>query len=316
MLFSWLKRRRKAISRRKLLSHASSSVSVPELTSESEFEPWQEKIRHFFIAPSFSDRLIQHAKSALATQRLIHAQDIAMWIQKTHPPVCANLNQWLADKPLVIFLLGVNGAGKTTTIAKLIHALTHTHAIPTSRIGAIGTDTFRAAAMAQLEKRIHGLGVQAYIPHDIKKPSTVLYQGLTSFLPSGKKDVILIDTSGRLHTDKNLMRELDSLITHGKNWAREHTSHSQIKTLLICDGTHGHSLESQIQTFHSHLTLDGVMFTKYDCLSEKGPLIATVATTQVPLFGLGMGEADQDLWRPSPSEFIYQALGCVSATKV
>ena len=219
----------------------------------------------------------------------------------------ANLSQWLMQRPLILFLLGVNGSGKTTTIAKLIHTLHTHHSIPKSKIGVIGTDTFRAAAMQQLQKRIQNLGCDITISQDAKKPSTVLYQGLQQL---GKtKEVILVDTSGRLHTDQNLMNELSTLLKNGEKWAKAQSSSSHTKNILICDGTHGQNLEVQVKTFSNQLSIDAMFFTKIDCVAEKGPFLATFLSCHCPLLGLGTGEHNTDLWQPSAQEFVKSLCG-------
>lgn len=205
-----------------------------------------------------------------------------------------SLSQWLTYHPLVLFLLGVNGSGKTSTIAKLIHILCTQHRIEKSKLAVIGTDTFRAAAMTQLQKRIQNLACDSHIPLDAKKPATALYQGLEKF---GKtKDVILVDTSGRLHTHQNLMNELSALIQNGEKWIKAQSQTSCIKNVLICDGTHGNNLKAQIKAFSDHVTIDAIFFTKIDCVTEKGPLLATILGCQSPLLGLGIGERDSDMW--------------------
>jgi fused signal recognition particle receptor len=195
--------------------------------------------------------------------------------------------------PVVIYMCGVNGAGKTTSIAKLIHSLINQTLFAPEEIAVIGTDTFRSAAMKQLQKRLENSKCDVWISEDAKKPMTALHQGLNKVLP--QKKCLIVDTSGRLNTDRNLMTELQNLLLKGHQWSIALNPIAASKIILVCDGTHGNTLKSQYDSFQAVHPLDGVIYNKIDCLTEIEPFIECLQSLNANVIGFGTGEADSDL---------------------
>jgi fused signal recognition particle receptor len=202
--------------------------------------------------------------------------------------------------PWVVLLVGVNGVGKTTTIAKLAHLERLQGRTPL----LIAADTFRAAAVEQLE--IWGERLQAPV---IKQktgadPAAVVFDGLAAALARGV-DTVFIDTAGRLHTKVNLMEELKKIYrTAGKKLPG-----APHEVLLVLDATTGQNALSQVRLFHEAVGITGVILTKMDGTAKGGVALAVAQETGLPLRYLGLGEGLEDL-RPFDAEaFVAAILG-------
>ncbi len=198
-------------------------------------------------------------------------------------------------RPYVILVVGVNGTGKTTTIGKLAK-----HFIG-QRLSTmlVAGDTFRAAAVEQLEiwaNRAGGEFVKQKMGAD---PASVCYDALNS-ARSKKIDVVLIDTAGRLHTKVNLMAELKKVVRVIKNVIPDAPN----ETLLVLDATTGQNAISQMKLFSEAIPITGIVMTKLDGTAKGGILIAIRDLYDVPVFKIGIGEQVDDLRDFNPEEFV------------
>ena len=193
---------------------------------------------------------------------------------------------------LVLMLCGVNGSGKTTTLAKLAHAFRK------HQVFVIGTDTFRVAADAQLVSWCQRVGVPYFTQEDGKgnSPSAVAFQGVEEALKQrvsqGKKTLILVDTSGRLHVDAPLMEELAkvkrSLV---KALNVEADLKYSFKSLLVIDGTTGRNALQQVKQFDEAVQVDGLICTKLDASAKGGALLSITHHTKIPAIYVTAGES-------------------------
>ena len=192
-----------------------------------------------------------------------------------------SLLEWTdEEKPLKILLIGVNGSGKTTTAAKLVHYL-QGHG-KTCVVGA--ADTYRAAAIQQLEEHTDALGAKL-IKHDYgADPAAVAYDTVQHGESAGK-DVCVIDTAGRLHTDDNLMEQLAKI----KRVSEPHL------TLYVAESVTGNDAVRQLEQFQDHLSVDGVIMTKADADDKGGSILSVSYVTGSPIFFLGTGQDYDDL---------------------
>lgn len=188
--------------------------------------------------------------------------------------------------PFVILVVGVNGSGKTTTIGKVAHKMMEKgHSV---LLGA--GDTFRAAAIEQLEiwgKR----GKVDLIKHKPGGDSSAVAFDTIQSAVARNKDVVLIDTAGRLHTKKNLMEELGKV----KRVITRALPHAPSETLLVLDATTGQNSISQAQSFHEALGVTGLAVTKLDGTAKGGVLLAITREMKIPIRFVGVGEGIDDL---------------------
>jgi fused signal recognition particle receptor len=198
-------------------------------------------------------------------------------------------------KPFVILMVGVNGAGKTTTIAKLASRY---HAEGKRVLLAAG-DTFRAAAVAQLEMWGQRLEVPVHKGKENAKPSAVVYEAVARGVSEGA-DVIIADTAGRLQTKAPLMEELRK-IREACGKASPGAPH---EVLLVLDATTGQNAISQAREFRETLDLTGVVLTKLDGTAKGGVILAIADEFKLPVRFVGVGEKSEDLREFDARDFV------------
>jgi fused signal recognition particle receptor len=185
-----------------------------------------------------------------------------------------------SKKPYVIVFVGINGTGKTTTLAKLIHKFKENHL--DCVVGAC--DTFRAAAIQQLEEHTNSLGVKL-VKHDYgADPAAVAFDALEHAKAKGK-DVVMIDTAGRLHSNKNLMQELEKIIRIVKPDMK----------IFIGESLAGNDVVEQVKLFNESVGIDGIILTKADTDEKGGAAISVSYVTGKPIIYLGTGQKYDDL---------------------
>jgi fused signal recognition particle receptor len=201
-------------------------------------------------------------------------------------------------QPTVVLVVGVNGTGKTTTIGKLATKFVEQD----KRVLLVAGDTFRAAAVDQLEAWGERVGCEVFAGKDGADPASVVFDAVQQGMSDGV-DLILVDTAGRLHTKSNLMDELTKVArTTGK--ALEGAPH---ETLLVLDGTTGQNALQQTQMFSEALELSGIVLTKLDGTAKGGVVCAIAKEKPVPLLFIGVGEGIDDL-RPFAAREFAEAL--------
>ena len=206
-------------------------------------------------------------------------------------------------KPFVDLIVGVNGAGKTTTIAKLAN-------LYKKRGNSVllgGGDTFRAAAIEQLQLWGDRLKIPVIASKQGHDPSAVAFDTISSAVAKNIDNVI-IDTAGRLHNQSNLQQELEKIMRIC-NKAKEGSPHRKI---LILDGTQGTSAIEQAKIFSQTLNgVNGVIITKLDGTSKGGAIFSIIHTLRVPVLYIGVGEGADDLVEFDESEYINTILDSI-----
>lgn len=203
------------------------------------------------------------------------------------------------DDTFVEIILGVNGAGKTTTIAKL--ANNYKKAGLNVVLGA--ADTFRAAAIEQLSIWADKLNIPIIKTQQGHDPSAVAYDAISSGVAK-KMDVVLIDTAGRLHNQKNLANELKKIIKVSKK-AYPNAPHSKV---LILDGTQGNSAIDQAVAFDEIVGLTGLIITKLDGTAKGGSIFSIANSLKLPIKYIGVGEQADDLVVFEAEKFVDELL--------
>jgi fused signal recognition particle receptor len=191
----------------------------------------------------------------------------------------------ISSETHIILMVGVNGVGKTTTIGKLAHKFKEQG----KKVMIIAADTFRSAAVEQLEvwaRRSQAL----FYSQASQDPSSVIFDGLKE-AKKKEVDVVLIDTAGRLQTKVNLMQELSKM----KRVIDKATQYGQLDTLLVLDATTGQNGLSQIKQFHEATELTGMIVTKLDGTAKGGIALGIKYQFKQPIYFVGLGEGINDL---------------------
>lgn len=189
------------------------------------------------------------------------------------------------DDEAVVLFVGVNGSGKTTTVGK-IAAEAHSN----DRKVLLGSaDTFRAAAIEQLEEWARRADVEIVSRERGSDPASVCYETLERAEQTGA-DLVLIDTAGRLHTSDDLMRELTKVVEVVRR-----RSELPVYTVLVIDATTGQNGLQQARGFNKALDLDGIIVTKLDGTAKGGISVAIAHELELPLYKIGVGEGIEDL---------------------
>jgi fused signal recognition particle receptor len=198
-------------------------------------------------------------------------------------------------KPFVILAVGINGVGKTTTLAKLAQRLKEAGHKPL----LVAADTFRAAAIEQLEIWGTRVGVDVIRHQQGADPSAVVFDGLAAAKARGV-DVALIDTAGRLHTKSNLMDELRKM----KRVLARELPGAPHEVLLTLDATVGQNALSQARQFHEAVGVTGIALTKLDGTARGGIVVAIAEELKIPIRLIGVGETAEDLQNFKAAEFV------------
>ena len=198
-------------------------------------------------------------------------------------------------KPFVILVVGVNGTGKTTTIAKL--ATRWTNEGKNVLLGA--ADTFRAAAIEQLQMWADRIGVQMIKHKAGSDPGAVAHDTITAAKSRGA-DVVLIDTAGRLHNKSHLMQELTKI----RRVIEKELPGAPHETLLVIDGTTGQNGVSQAAAFLEAAKVTGMIVTKLDGTAKGGVILSVMRQFDIPVKFIGVGEAADDLIPFDPSAYV------------
>jgi len=201
-------------------------------------------------------------------------------------PLEKNLEQLNQHKPCVILIAGVNGVGKTTTIGKMGKLLKQKN----KKILFGAADTFRAAAVSQLEIWGNKINVPIIKSEEGADPASVAYKAL-EYAKKESFDYLLIDTAGRLQNKKNLMDEFKKI----KNVLKKIETNAPHETFLILDATTGQSAINQVEEFQKISKISGIIMTKLDGTAKGGILLAVGKKFKIPLIALGMGEKEDDL---------------------
>jgi fused signal recognition particle receptor len=199
------------------------------------------------------------------------------------------------EHPKVVLVVGVNGTGKTTTVGKLANLLKSQGRQPL----ICAADTFRAAAVEQLEIWAKRAGVDIIRARDGSDPAAVVFDAISSGKAKGR-DPILVDTAGRLHTRVNLMQELEKI----KRVAAREVPGAPHEVLLVLDATVGQNGVAQAREFMNVAGVNGIVLTKLDGTAKGGVAVAIANDLKLPIRYVGVGEKIDDLVPFSAEEYV------------
>ena len=195
----------------------------------------------------------------------------------------------------VVFVIGVNGVGKTTSVGKLASQLKKDG----KKVLVVAADTFRAAAIEQLEEWTKRAGVDIIAQNEGSDPGAVVFDACKAAV-ARNTDVMIVDTAGRLHNKKNLMEELKKI---NKIIEREYPD-AYRETLVVLDGTTGQNALEQARVFNEAANITGIILTKLDGSAKGGIAVAIQAELSIPVKYIGVGEKIDDLHKFDSQEFV------------
>ncbi len=218
------------------------------------------------------------------------------------PASGASLEDLIAKgpQPFVILVIGVNGVGKTTTIAKIAQRLRQNGRTPL----LVAADTFRAAAIDQLQVWADRIGVELIRHRHGADPAAVAFDGIAA-ARARNANVVLIDTAGRLHTKSNLMDELRKI----SRVVGQTLPGAPHEVLLVLDATAGQNALAQARQFHQAVGVTGLVLTKLDGTARGGIVVAIADELKLPVRLIGVGESVEDLQDFRPAGFVDALLG-------
>jgi len=195
----------------------------------------------------------------------------------------------------IIMLVGVNGSGKTSVAGKIAYQLKNVN----KDVLLIPADTFRAAAIQQLKILADKVGVEMISTKEGADPASVVYDGISA-ARARKKDIVIIDTAGRLHTKTNLMNELEKI----KRVILKDANNSSLEILQTIDATMGQNAIAQAKSFHKSLGVTGIALTKMDGTAKGGIVIAIKKDLNIPVKLISCGEKLNNLYNFKADKFI------------
>lgn len=243
------------------------------------------------------DEIMECLKSGMKTAGRDDAEFICQNLQQQFSKILGEKKELsLQENNLNIFLLiGVNGAGKTTSCGKLAHQYMEKG----KQVMLCAADTFRAAAIEQLQVWSERAGAKLISQTIGSDPAAVVYDAISS-AKARNYDLLIIDTAGRLHNKKNLMQELDKI----KRVIAKEAAGARVYTLLVIDALNGQNALAQAVNFSETCPVDGLILTKLDGSGKGGVAIALAKINIAPIVFAGVGEGIDDLLTFDPQAFV------------
>jgi fused signal recognition particle receptor len=246
-----------------------------------------------------SEKLIGELRHTVRRDRINDSSEIIGLLKAGIKDILRTDFQYSAEipkkRPYVIMLTGVNGSGKTTTAGKLARRYKDAG----YKVLMIAADTFRAAAIEQLEIWANRAGVEIVKQKEGSDPSAVIYDGLQRAIAK-QFDVVIADTAGRLQNKAHLMKELEKI----RRTALKQIDEDQLLSLLVLDATTGQNAVSQANIFNEAVKLDGIVLAKLDGTSKGGIVVSIKDQLGLPVLEAGVGEKIDDLIPFDPEAYV------------
>ena len=265
-------------------------------TDENSFEDLERLLFEADLGAELSADLVDKVRNLVRKNPHFTPDDIASFVKQQlrqlfPPPE----EKPFLNKPHVILIVGVNGSGKTTSLAKLAR---HYRNLNRSVLIA-AADTFRAAAVEQLETWSQRIGADLIKAQPKSDPAAVAFDAVQAAL-ARKSDILLIDTAGRLQNKTDLMNELAKV----KRTIQKLIPEAPHETLLVLDATLGQNALDQAQTFHLFTPISGIILTNLDGSSRGGIAASIQRQLRIPILWAGLGEGADDLIAFDPQAYI------------
>jgi fused signal recognition particle receptor len=303
----WLQRLNEGLSKTRSAVTGSLDRLLGRTADPALLEEFEAALIASDLGAPVAERIIDRLKQSLQGTDASKAAHVQKTLQNTllevlKPASGPSFEQLLekGPKPFVVLVVGVNGVGKTTSIAKLAQRLVQGGKVPL----LVAADTFRAAAIDQLQVWADRVGVGLIRHRHGADPAAVAFDGLTA-AKARQADVALIDTAGRLHTKSNLMDELRKVA----RVIGQEVPGAPHEVLLVLDATLGQNALSQARQFHQAIGVTGLALTKLDGTARGGIVVAIADELKLPVRLIGVGEAVEDLQDFQPQAFVDALLG-------
>jgi fused signal recognition particle receptor len=272
-------------------------LSFARPIDEELFEELEEILIMSDVGVNTTTRIIGDLRKKIKEKRITESSQVKELLKDIISEIMGGEPQNIIPEktPAVIMVVGVNGVGKTTSIGKMAHYLKGKG----YKVMLAAGDTFRAAAIDQLEVWGNRAGVEVIRHKEGSDPAAVIYDAVQS-AKAREVDVLICDTAGRLHNKKNLMEELRKI---NKIVEREYSEASK-QTFLVLDSTTGQNALIQAKHFMEVANVNGLILTKLDGTAKGGVVIAINDELRVPVKMIGVGEAMDDLQEFNPRAFV------------
>lgn len=262
---------------------------------EELFDELEEVLVLSDVGVKTSQKIIENLKEKVKKNKISDSQAVKELLKEEMFNII-NLPNKLKEKyPLIILMVGVNGVGKTTSIGKIANLLKSNG----KKVIIAAADTFRAAAIDQLEIWAKRVGCDIIKHVEGADPAAVVFDGIQA-MRARKADVLIVDTAGRLHTKKNLIEELKKI----DRVISQQMPEAEKETLLVIDATTGQNGLVQAKEFNQAVNISGIVLTKLDGTAKGGIVVSICDELKIPVKFIGVGEKIDDLQEFNPREFI------------
>lgn len=284
--------------RDKISSSLAAVLSFARNIDDSLLDELEETLIKDDIGVETTDKLISDLREAYREKKIAKTEDIKPFLKdhmKNYWPHVDRQLQTAATPPTVILIAGVNGSGKTTSIAKLAYVLSKNN----KNVIVAACDTFRAAAVEQLSIWAERIGVQIIKHPSGSDPAAVAYDAAEAAV-ARNADFLILDTAGRLHTQKDLMRQLTKI----RDVVTKKIPSAPHEVLLVLDATTGQNAIMQAKMFTQAIDVTGIFLAKLDGTARGGVVIAIKDQLDIPVKFVGLGEKPEDIAEFDPEKFV------------
>ena len=249
------------------------------------------------IGMDTSIKIISNLREKIKKEKIQDEEEVKQALREEMKKILdvTDINLHLNTKPSVILVVGVNGVGKTTSIGKIANRL----AKDGKKVVVAAADTFRAAAVEQLEIWANRAGATVVKREEGVDPASVVYDAIKKTKETAA-DVLIVDTAGRLHNKKYLMDELNKI----QKVINKEMSEADKEVLLVIDGTTGQNAISQVKAFKQEADITGIVLTKLDGTAKGGVVIGIVEENKIPVKFIGVGEQIDDMEIFNSEDFV------------
>ena len=249
------------------------------------------------IGMDTSIKIINALREKIKKEKLQDEEEVKQALREEMQKILdiTDISLHLETKPSVILVVGVNGVGKTTSIGKIANRL----AKDGKKVVVAAADTFRAAAVEQLEIWAKRAGSDIVKREEGVDPASVVYDAI-KITKEKQADVLIVDTAGRLHNKKYLMDELNKI----QKVIQKEMPDADKEVLLVIDGTTGQNAISQVKAFKEETPITGLVLTKLDGTAKGGVVIGIVEENKIPVKFIGIGEQIDDMEIFNSEDFV------------
>ena len=249
------------------------------------------------IGMDTSIKIISNLRERIKKENIKDEEDVKQALREEMQKILdvTDISLRLNTKPSVILVVGVNGVGKTTSIGKMANRL----AKDGKKVVVAAADTFRAAAVEQLEIWAKRAGADIVKREEGVDPASVVYDAIKK-AKENESDILIVDTAGRLHNKKYLMDELNKI----QKVINKEMPDADKEVLLVIDGTTGQNAIQQVKAFKQEADITGIVLTKLDGTAKGGVVIGIVEENKIPVKFIGVGEQIDDMEIFNSEDFV------------